>query len=183
MYLTWIIGDWGYVLSILPALYVLCATLLERALGPARGPALVAWRGLAALIVVAAGIAFVLLPGRWSQAMLRAHDQDTAARVTYIRGHFPSDRTVLLAREDYQQARYYLAEYRTWLYDPARSKSGDPKKDAAGTGVVIFTPDLVLRQPVATQSVSIGGGGRLLYVPAPAATIQLFGIDPIAREP
>ena len=184
VYLTWIIGDWGYVLSILPALYVLCAALLERALGPARGPALVAWRGLAVLIVAAAGLAFVLLPGRWSQAMLSAHDQDTTARVAYIRGHFQPDRTVLLAREDYQQVRYYLAEYPTWLYDPARAKSGDPKREVAGAAVVIFTPGLVLRQPVAMESVSVGGeGGRLTYVPAPAPTVQLFGIDPIVHEP
>ena len=142
------------------------------------------WRGVAAIVVVTAGIAFVVLPGRWSQPMLRAHDLDTAARVAYIRGHFPSEGTVLLAREDYQQARYYLAEYRAWLYDPRHAQSSDPKKDVAGAAVVIFTPGLVLRQPVATLGVKVGGeGDQLIYVPAPAATVQLFGIDPIAREP
>ncbi len=184
VYLAWIIGDWGYILSILPALYVLCAVLLERALGRARGPALAAWRALATVTVVAAAVAFLFLPGRWNQAMLFAHDSSTWARVVYIRAHFEPDRTVLLAREDYQQARYYLGEYRTWLYDPGQARSGDPKKDVAGAAVVIFTPGLVLRQPVATLGVNVGGeGDRLIYVPAPAATVQLFGVDPIAREP
>ena len=184
VYLAWIIGDWGYVLSILPALYVLCAALLERALGPARGPALVAWRGLATLIVVAAALAFVFLPGRWNQALLFTHDYSIRARVTYIRAHFEPDRTVLLAREDYQQARYYLPEYRAWLYDPGHARSADPKKDVAGAAVVIFTPGLVLRQPVATLGLNVGGeGDQLIYVPAPAATVQLFGPDPLAREP
>ena len=184
VYLAWIIGDWGYVLSILPALYVLCAMLLERALGPARGPALAAWRALTTVIVVAAALAFVFLSGRWSQAMLFTHDSSTRARVVYIRAHFEPDRTVLLAREDYQQARYYLGEYRAWLYDPGPARSGDPKKDVAGAAVVIFTPGLVLRQPVATLGVNVGGeGDRLSYVPAPAAAVQLFRVDPIAREP
>lgn len=66
----------------------------------------------------------------------------------------------------------------------ARAKTGDPKKETGGAAVVIFTPGLVLRQPVATQVVGVGGEcGRLNYVPAPAATVLLFGADPIAREP
>lgn len=184
VYVTWIIGDWGYVLSILPALYVLCAVLLERALGPARGPALAGWRALATLVVASAALTFVFLPGRWSQAALSAHDSNIRARVAYIRAHFEPDRTVLLAREDYQQARYYLGEYRAWLYDPARARSGDPRKDAPGAALVIFTPRLTLRQPVATLGLNVGGEGeQLVYVPAPAAAVQLFGVDPIAREP
>jgi hypothetical protein len=184
LYLAWIIGDWGYVLGILPALYVLCAALLERALGDARGPALAAWRVMAAAIVLVAAFGFVLLPGRWSQVLLSSHDDDTAARVTYIRAHFAPADTLVLAREDYQQVRYYLPEYRVWLYDPAIARTDDPRKDPTAGAVVIFTPDLVLRQRVPAQSVSVGSaGGRLQYVAAPAAGIQLFGVDPVAREP
>lgn len=184
VYLTWIIGEWGYVLSILPAFYVLCAALLERALGTTRGPALAAWRALAILIVAAGAVAFLLLPGRWSQALLAAHDQDTRARVAYIRASFTPARTVVLAREDYQLVRYYLADYRAWLYDPAPRTNADAKKAVGDASLVIFTPGLVLRQPVSTTSAAIGGeGGRLTFVPAPASAVQLFGDDPIAREP
>jgi len=184
LYLTWIIGDWGYVLGILPGLYVLCAALLERVLDGARGAALAAWRVLAAAIVIVAALSFVLLPGRWSQVLLTSHDEDIRARVTYIRAHFAPADTLVLAREDYQQVRYYLPEYRVWLYDPTIARTDDPRKDASAGAVVIFTPDLVLRQRVPTQSVSVGSADRrLVYVAAPAAGIQLFGVDPVAREP
>lgn len=184
LYLTWIIGDWGYVLGILPGLYVLCAALLERVLEDARGPALAAWRILAAAIVIVAALTFVLGPGRWSQVVLGSHDEETAARVRYIRAHFGPADTLVLAREDYQHVRYYLPEYRVWLYDPAIARGDDPRRDAIAGAIIIFTPDLVLRQRVPTQSVSVGSAGRLLlYVAAPAAGIQLFGVDPVAREP
>jgi hypothetical protein len=79
--------------------------------------------------------------------------------------------------------RSYLAEYRAWLYDPARARADDPRKDAGGRAIVVFTPDLALRQSVNLSDVDVGGGVRLGYVPAPAAAVQLFGVDPIAREP
>ena len=184
VYVAWIIGDWGYVLSILPGLYVLCAALLERALGATRGAALIAWRAFAVVLLAGTAGVFVGAGARWSQGMLASHDQVINARVTYIRGHFDPHATALLAREDYQQVRYYLAEYRAWLYDPAPARSSDPKKDIGGAALVIFTPDLVLRQQIATQRTNVGGeADRLIYVPAPAATVQLLGIDPIAREP
>jgi hypothetical protein len=31
--------------------------------------------------------------------------------------------------------------------------------------------------------VGVGGAWLLTYVPAPASGVQLFGVDPIAREP
>lgn len=162
VYLLWIIGDWGYVLSIVPALYVLCAALLARALARAHGPAVVVAR--AALLALVAGTAlfFVLSDARWSAALLAAHDRGVTERVANIRGHYPPAATVLLAREDYQLARYYLPEYRAWLYDPTPARSDDPPKTIPAS-LVIFTPDLVLRQ----------GAG---------ATVRLFGIDPVARE-
>ncbi|MDQ6859017.1 MAG: hypothetical protein M3Z65_08495, partial [Chloroflexota bacterium] len=73
---------------------------------------------------------------------------------------------------------------RVWLYDPAIVRGDDPRKDPIAGAVVIFTPDLVLRQRVPTQSVTVGSADRrLVYVAAPAAGIQLFGVDPVAREP
>lgn len=184
VYLLWIIGDWGYVLSIVPGLYVLCAVLLERPVASARGAALLAWRAFAVALLAGTALFFVGSGSRWSAQLLASHDASVNGRVAYIRAHFAPATTVLLAREDYQQVRYYLAGYRAWLYDPAAAVAGDPKKDHGASVVVIFTPGLVLRQHVATLGVNVGGeGDRLVYAPAPANGILLFGVDPIAREP
>jgi hypothetical protein len=179
VYLTWIIGDWGYVLSILPGLYVLCAALLERALAGARGPALVVWRTFAVALVAGTALFFVAADARWSVGLLAAHDRSVADRVSYVRDHFGADTTVLLAREDYQQARYYLNEYLAWLYDPAPAGRAEPPKSVPAT-VVIFTPELTLRQPVAETSSDARGVG-LTVIAGP--TVKLFGDYPIAREP
>jgi hypothetical protein len=183
IYLAWIIGEWGYVFSILPALYILCAALVERALGPARGPGIYAWRALATVVIAAGALAFLIVPGRWSQATLAKHDQDIGGRVAYIRANFPPARTIVLAREDHQHVRYYLTEYRAWRYDPAPARATDPKKDLGGSVLVVFTPELQLRQSVPLSAVGIGGSWLLTYVPAPATAVQLFGVDDIAREP
>lgn len=183
VYLFWIIGDWGYVLSILPALYVGCAALLERAIAAAPRAALPAWRAIGAVVIALAAFAFVSGGGRWSAALLAAHDGDTRARVDYISSAFEPAGTVILAREDYQQVRYYLGAYRAWLYDPAHATSADRQKDLGAAALVIFTPGLGLRQPAPLVEVRIGREGRLAYVPAPASAVRFFGADPVAREP
>ncbi|HEV2250040.1 MAG TPA: hypothetical protein VGT60_06000, partial [Candidatus Limnocylindria bacterium] len=128
VYLLWIIGDWGYVLSLLPGLYVLCAALLERALGSARRAALSVWRAAAVALIAGTALFFVASGTRWSASLLASHDASVGGRVAYIRANFAPATTVLLAREDYQLARYYLPDYRAWLYDPAPASSADPRK-------------------------------------------------------
>jgi hypothetical protein len=59
---------------------------------------------------------------------------------------------------------------------------------AFDVGLVIFTPGLVLRQPIAVSGANVGGEGRRLsYVPRPATAVRLFGtaIGPslVVREP
>ena len=180
VYLLWIIGDWGYVLSLLPGLYVLCAALLARALLRAHGPAVLVTRGALVAVLLGTVLFFVFADARWSRAVAEAHDRSVNARVAYVRGHFDPKDTVLLAREDYQLARYYLNEYRAWLYDPAPAGSTDRPKSPPAT-LVLFTPDLVLRQPIGVipspEARAVG-----LTVLAPSS-IKLSGVDPIAREP
>jgi 4-amino-4-deoxy-L-arabinose transferase-like glycosyltransferase len=182
VYLLWIIGDWGYVLSVLPGMYVLCAALLARALAPAQGPALAAARVLLLGLLTGTVVFFVFGAGRWSQSALDAHDDSVSSRVKAVRLIVAPADAVLLAREDYLLARYYLAEYRAWLYDPAPPGAGDPPKRIGGT-LVIFTPDLVLRQPVVGRTLSLGSTATRLVVVSPADAVKLFGVDPIAREP
>ena len=181
VYLLWIIGDWGYVLSLLPGLYVLSALLLGRALAPiaGRGRAL-AHAGLG-LVVGVAALTFLVSDARWSRAALATHDDGLSFRVRAIRAQLPAATTTLLAREDYLLARYYLAEYPAWLYDPAPATPADPPKAMGGT-VVVFTPDLRLRQPVVERLVGVAGGSTLRIV-ADGGALRLLGRDPIAREP
>ena len=117
--------------------------------------------------------------GRWSAALLAAHDRSVRDRVTFVRDHFPADTTALLAREDYQLARYYLPDYLAWLYDPAPARAAEPPKAVPPT-VVIFTPDLVLRQGVTL--IPSGANAFGLTVLA-GQTLKLVGPYPVAREP
>jgi hypothetical protein len=176
LYLLWIIGDWGYVLSVLPGLYVLCGVLLGHAFSRAHGPLANAARAALLALIVGTGLFFVFADARWSASLLSAHDRSVADRVSYVRSHFATASTVLLAREDYQLARYYLSEYRAWLYDPAPAQITDAPKTIP-PAFVIFTPDLVLRQSTTTTESAAG-----LTVLLPAG-VKLYGADPIAREP
>ena len=176
LYVLWIIGDWGYVLSILPGLYVLCAALLSRALARAHDRPLAIVRATGLALIAGTALFFVFADARWSASLLSAHDRSVADRVSYVRGHFAAASTVLLAREDYQLARYYLGEYRAWLYDPAPAQITDPPK-AIPPAFVVFTPDLVLRQATTTTESAAG-----LTVLLPSG-VRLYGADPIAREP
>lgn len=133
------IGDPGYVLSVLPGLFVLAATLL--AASP-RG-AVVLSTGL----VAANAVLFVLPVGQFSAPAIAAHDRSVSDRVTYVRARYlPSDVTVL-AQYDYVLARYYLPEYRTLFFgDAPEVLTRDPVAVTLAPGsdaVVLFgvTPD------------------------------------------
>ncbi|HVR88452.1 MAG TPA: DUF2723 domain-containing protein [Candidatus Limnocylindria bacterium] len=183
LYATWIIGDWGYVLSILPALYVLTAALLERALAGLPAAALLVWRGIAAVLVVGTAFVFVGTSARWSGNALAAHDRSLRDRVTYVRDHFGADRTILLAREDFLIAQYYLPAYRVWLYDPAPAASGAAKVAPGASSLVIFTADLLLRQRLNGQVTELENGERLRSVTLGSGDDpQLFGDGYVVRE-
>ena len=183
VYTLWIIGEWGYVLSIVPAIYVLVAVLLERALRQAPRGAWSAWRAAAAVIVLAAALGFLALPGRFTAQALARHDAGLADRTAYVREHFAPERTVLLAREDFTLAQYYLPGYRAWLYLDEPATPADPPKDAGGAAVlVVFTPSLELRQPVALATAALPSGDTLRSADLGAGAIRLFGAGDVARE-
>lgn len=179
VYVLWIIGDWGYVLSILPALYVLCAALLSRAFAGAVGAGATVARGALLAVLVGTALFFVASDGRWSASLLAAHDRSIGERVAFVRTHFSPDTTAVLAREDFQLARYYLAEYLSWLYDPAPARSGEPPKALPPT-VVIFTPGLELRQGVTLVP---SDGEKLGLTVLSGQSLKLAGPYPVAREP
>ena len=150
------IGGPGYLLSILPALYVACAALLARAAGAAR-PAAVALA--AALAAVNAGV-FLVSDAPFSAQAIATHDRSLEERVTLVRDRFPPQGTVILAQVEYLTARYYLPEYRVLFYGAhpeALARAAREVRVTAPTTVVVF---------------------GALTVPLPA-TFRLNGDDPV----
>jgi hypothetical protein len=180
------IGEWGYVLSVLPGLYVLSAVAIAevaRAL-PRRSRA--AWLGLAAAVALAPGLVFLATDERFSAAAVREHDRALAARVAYVRESFSSDSTIVLAREDFLLVRYYLPDYRAWLYDPAPHGNGAAKrkKTMRTTTIVIFTEGLTPRQSLAVRTVDVAEGVRLSYFTVePGDVLEFYGERYHVREP
>lgn len=113
IYLTIHIGDPGYLMSMLPGLYVACAALLAPI---ARRAAPIVFTGTALFVVINAAV-FVLGDGPFSASAIAAHDRVTTRRVADVRTMAPAS-TVVIARSDYLIARYYLPDY-TVLFDGA----------------------------------------------------------------
>lgn len=139
LYIVLHIGEWGYVLSILPALYVIAAVALDRTVALPR----LARRLALAVAVAVPALIFTGSAAPFSAAAIARHDWELAARVSYVRENYVASRTLLLARDDFLLVRYYLPEFRTWLLDrdPYRStfrRKRAPKVDA----IVVFTPGL-----------------------------------------
>jgi hypothetical protein len=143
------IGEWGYVLSILPALLLGAAIALERWVPPHPGPrwglAGVASVVLPAAIFLAGDDAYKAVVGgaEFSAAALARHDARMSADVSYVRRHFAPANTLIVTREDQQLVRYYLPEYRAFYWDP------DPylnqvtrRRMMRPLNVVVLTPGL-----------------------------------------
>ncbi len=108
------IGDPGYVLSIVPGLYVLVAALLAQA-----APKLDARTGAVAgtCLVAANALAFVLIAdGPFSADAIARHDRSLKTRVAYIRAHYGTSGTIVLSQFEYVFVRHYLPEYRALFY-------------------------------------------------------------------
>jgi hypothetical protein len=113
VYVTIHIGDPGYLMSVLPGLYVACAALVAPT--ARRAPnAVLAWTAL--LVAVNAGV-FALADTPFSAQAITRHDRAVAQRLAWVRGLAPAS-TVILAQAEYLTARYYLPEYRV-LFDGA----------------------------------------------------------------
>ena len=177
------IGEWGYVLSVLPALYVLAGALLARPVRMLRGPA-GAWGALGAAVALAPALLFLAGTDRFSAAALARHDRAVVARVDYVRAHFPPDRTILVTREDFLTIRYYLPEYRTWLYDTQPYRDARKRKHAMrATTLVLFTRGLTPRQSLDVRYAQAADGVSIRYVSIePGAVLEFYGDGFQVRE-
>lgn len=172
------IGEWGYTLSILPALYVAAAIgldLASRATAPfgSLRPVLVTAG------VVAAAAVFIVSPGPFSASAVETHDRELAARVRYVRATFAAESTAILAREDFLLVRYYLPEYRAWFYDPepyGKTKARHRKRMTNVTAMVVFTQGLQPRGDQRVDYLECARGVRIAYIPVgPEDILELVG--------
>jgi len=172
LYVILHIGEWGYVLSVLPGLYVLAAIGAKRAMAV---PPNTRRRALATL-VIAPALVFITGAAPFSAAAVARHDAELVAHVAYVRGHYSAQRTLILAREDYLQVRYYLPEYRVWFHDPDPFRSTLRRKRAPRvTAMVVFTPGLRASSSDARR-IECGMGAQLVYLAIePGAVVELYG--------
>ncbi len=112
VYVTIHIGDPGYLMSMLPGLYVACAALLA----PVAAGAPRAVLALSALLVALNVGVFVASDAPFSANAIARHDRSLEERVAFVRARFTAASTVILAQSEYLTARYYLPAYRVLFY-------------------------------------------------------------------
>ena len=155
VYVTIHIGDPGYLMSVLPGLYVACAALLA----PVAAKAQRAVIAFAALLVALNVVVFALSDAPFSARAIERHDSSIVSRIAFVRGHFAPASVVILAQSEYLTARYYLPEYRVLFYgaDPlALSSAAREMRLGAPTEVVVFG-NLNLSLPPTLRLASDGG--------------------------
>ena len=171
------IGEWGYVLSVLPPLYVVAARSSEILVAASArwigGPA----RLVAPALVVLAALIFLVTPAPFSASAITRHDDEMAARVDYVRQHYPAATTLILAREDYLQVRYYLPEYRVWFHDPDPYHPAVQRRHAKNVAaIIVFTPGLVPDRGLAAQTIVCRRDVELVYLPVePDSVVEFYG--------
>lgn len=185
------IGEWGYVLSVLPALYLAAAIVVDRMIDARPSPR---WVGAGAAAVLASAALFVagdaafgavVGNAEFSAAALARHDRELAAQVAYVREHFAPRTTVVLARDDYQLVRYYLSEYRAWYWDPDpyAPRSSKKKRAMQPTNIVVFTAGLQPLRPAEIRRVAVAAGILLTYIPVDRGSVfELDGERYVVRE-
>lgn len=137
VYITIHIGDPGYLMSVLPGLYVACAALLAPT---ARQAPRVVLAAAALLVVVNVGV-FVAADTPFSVRAITRHDRSLDSRVAFVRARFAPASTVILAQSEYLSARYYLPEYRVLFYgaEPeVLSRAVQEVRISSPTSVVVF---------------------------------------------
>ncbi len=165
VYVTIHIGDPGYLMSVLPGLYVACGALLAHA-APAARHAVVAVG--AALFALNAAV-FVLSDGPFSADAIARHDRSLEQRVAYIRTTF--DRSiVVIAQSEYLTARYYLPEYRVLFYGDAPEVLSRSAKEERVPGPTTFAVFGTLARGLPPE-LRVRNEG----VPLPAGTVDLRG--------
>ena len=159
------IGDYGYTMSVLPALLTLAARGVVVGAGDAialvagarraihaRVPASLARRRegarLALTILLGAGLIagngalFVRRQSQLSVAGIRCYEATMQARLEIVRRRFRPEDTLIFSSAYYQHVRYFLPQYPSWFYEPA-SGPADQRTMPAGTRVLIIFDETI----------------------------------------
>jgi hypothetical protein len=177
LYVVLHIGDWGYVLSALPAVYVLGARALATVIASAGSFRRAALAVAALGFVAGPALLFVLSTSAFSAAAIAAHDRELSARVSYVRENFAPRATMILTREDFLLVRYYLPEYRSRQHDPEPFAHSSRRMRASKVErIVVFTRGLVPDRPVDVRRVQCSKGIELVYLDVvPGAVLEFRG--------
>jgi hypothetical protein len=165
------IGDPGYLMSVLPGLYVACAALIAPI--AVRSPRAVL---TFAAVLVALSVAFGVLGPSFSAAAIARHDRALVQRLVFVRGAFPPSQTVVLAQSEYLTARYYLPEYRVLFYgtEPeVLSRVAREVRIVSPVTVVVFG---ALAAPL-PQALRFDNDGDLLRWADPGAGVSFVAYD------
>lgn len=180
LYVVLHIGESGYVLSILPALYIVAATAIDRV------PPLphIARRTVLAASLLAPALAFTTSTAPFSAAAIARHDWELASRVSYVREHYSPSATLLIAREDLLLVRYYLPEYTTWFHARDPYSSTFRRRRAPNvTAIVVLTPGLRTTSANALR-VKCAKDVELVYLAIePGAVVELRDDEYTVAEP
>lgn len=169
------IGEWGYVLSVVPALYVVAARSSEVLLAASPRWAIRPARLAAPALVVVGAALFLLAPAPFSSAALARYDNEIGARVDYVRSHFAATNTLILARDDFLQVRYYLPEYRIWFHDPDPYHPAIHRRRTKNVAaIVVFTPGLVADNALGAQTLQCRRDVQLVYLPVESDSVVEF---------
>jgi hypothetical protein len=171
-YLIVHIGEWGFVLSIVPGIYVLLAWLLGRV--RVSSPVLAG-----VVLANAAVMAALFVAGDhpvFSRASLAAHDRTTEEKTSWIRDHAPQS-TIVLAAAEVLVASYYLPD-RVVRYSNTAAAGTYDLPIAGPTTVVIYEPAARPFGVRITDSVELAGGTTTLdLATVSSGTLHVGGAD------
>lgn len=170
------IGEWGFVLSLVPGLYVLVAWLLRPIVTrtPSAGRAAVV--AIFASAVLGAGLFVSGDHPVFSHASLQAHDRATDAKTAYIRDHVPAASTLVLATAEALVATYYLPD-RPVRYSNAAATAMYDVRIEGPTTIVVYEPAARPATAGASRAVTIAPGVTVELIDVSSGTLRLRGTD------
>ena len=177
VYVVLHIGEWGYVLSALPGLYLLGGRALDELFVLARARrrevSFASWSFLVAM----PALCFVASPIPFSAGAIAAHDVALSVRVAFVRENYQPRATLILTREDFLLVRYYLPDYRTRQYDPEPFSSTSRRMRAGrAERIVVFTAGLVADRQLDVRRVQCRKGVELVYMDVvPGSVLEFRG--------
>lgn len=170
------VGEYGYVFTFLPAALIAGVWGLQsmvRAIGLIRLGRLPVhiFAAVAAGLVAANLLLFLVLPTPLSAGRIAARDDILRCRLEAIRENFDPASTFIVSVYDYQQAAYYLPEFKHWNFDPAVTKGSSTGLPAGTREVVIFEEYL---RPVGGYRIEICRDQHLSYMnPGPGRRVEV----------